>query len=114
MIGDVNNTITQINPAATVFSGTQVTSGQPVTFDGGAADSVTTLAAHGMPAGTPVMFSVISLTTGISVGVQYFVANPTATTFQVAATLAAALAGTPILPLTTNGTGTIGATVSAN
>jgi hypothetical protein len=64
-------------------------------------DLVTTPAAHGLVADTPVTFNTISGTTGITSGATYYVRNPAATTFQVAT----APGGTP-LALTTNGTGT--------
>lgn len=107
MIGDVNNTLTTVGS-----SFTQVVSVAPVAFT--EATNLVTLAAHGMPAGTPISFSIITTTTGITVGTQYFVANPTANTFQLATTLAAALAGTPVVDLLTgDGTGTIAPPASA-
>ena len=54
-----------------------------------------------MPNGTPIFFSVVTTTTGISVNTLYFVINATTNTFQVSATK-----GGAALALTTNGTGT--------
>lgn len=105
MLGDANNILTEVNGASTQV----VCAGACAFTDAG---DLVTYASHGMPVGTPVIFSSISTTTGISVGTIYFVTNPSANTFQVASTLALALAGTA-LPLTTNGTGVIGSSVSA-
>lgn len=66
------------------------------------------LANHGLANGTPVVFSNVTGTTGISAGATYYVINSTAaTTFQLAAS-----AGGTALPLTTNGTGVLMPTVS--
>lgn len=61
-----------------------------------------TLANHGLIDGTPVLFTSITDTTGISVETSYYVVNARINTFQVAATL-----GGNALALSTNGTGTI-------
>ncbi len=63
-------------------------------------DTVTKSKAHGLIADQKVRFTSITGTTGISINTDYFVRNPTSTTFQLAAT-----AGGAILPLTTNGSG---------
>jgi len=57
--------------------------------------------AHGLVAGDVVRFSVITTTTGIVINTNYFVINPTANSFQIAAT-----PGGSALALTTDGTGT--------
>lgn len=103
MIGDVNNTLSAV--AQTVVAGNT-----PVTFTD--AGDIVTLTAHGLAAGTPIAFSIITTTTGITAGVVYYVTTVTANTFQLAATQAQALAGTPVIALTTNGTGRIANPVS--
>lgn len=70
------------------------------------AGDLVTLASHGLSTGQPVSFSVITTTTGISVGTIYYVIFASSSTFQLASSVALARAGTA-LPLTTNGTGTI-------
>jgi hypothetical protein len=64
------------------------------------AGDLVTLASHGLPNGAAIAFSSIASTTGISIGVTYYVINATLNTFQ----LALIPAGAPIA-LTTNGTG---------
>lgn len=62
-----------------------------------------TLTAHGRVVGDAVSFTVITTTTGIAVNTTYFVATvPSADTFTLSATR-----GGSVLPLTTNGTGTM-------
>lgn len=61
-----------------------------------------TLNNHGLTNGTPVAFTVITTTTGISVNTTYYVVGATTNTFQVASA-----AGGSALPLTNNGTGTL-------
>jgi len=60
------------------------------------------LVAHGFAANQRVVFNTVVTTTGVSVNTVYFVVNPTADAFQVAATVAGSA-----LALTTNGTGTV-------
>jgi len=57
-----------------------------------------TITAHGVPNDQPIMFSVITTTTGFVIKTTYYVVNATADTFQIATTVA----GTP-LTLTTDG-----------
>ncbi|AFM14722.1 Ig-like domain-containing protein [Turneriella parva] len=64
------------------------------------AGDIVTLNGHGMSNGTPVTFSTIDLTTGVSINTTYYVVNSAANTFQLAS-----LPGGAVLPLTTNGTG---------
>jgi len=71
-----------------------------VTFQD-AGDTVTKVA-HGKNNGDVVQFSVITGTTGITTGTNYFVINKTADTFQLTSTIF----GSPIA-LTTDGTGTL-------
>ena len=66
------------------------------------AGDIVTLDHHGLINGTPVLFSGITDTTGLSADTTYYVVNSRINTFQVSATLN----GSP-LPLATNGTGTI-------
>jgi len=69
-----------------------------------AADTVT-LASHGIPDGTPVYFSAISTTTGISIDTKYFVRDTAANTFKLALTV-----GGAAIDLTgADGTGTLSA-----
>jgi hypothetical protein len=81
------------------------------------ADAVTdifTSAAHGFVTGLKVQVSNSggALPAGLSAATDYFVIRLTADTFQLATSLADALAGTPQL-ITTNGTGTQTATPTA-
>ena len=78
--------VTGTNPAVT-FQDT----GDTVTLNG-----------HALPAGTPIVFSAIVTTTGIIINTIYYVINPATNTFQLAATV-----GGAVLPLTTNGSGTV-------
>jgi len=71
-----------------------------VTFQD-AGDTVT-YAAHGLANGTPISFSSITSTTGISPNVVYYVTNATINTFQLASST-----GGPTLALTTNGSGVV-------
>jgi predicted secreted protein len=57
--------------------------------------------AHGLEAGDPISFSVITTTTGIVIDTVYYVINPLANSFQLAATR-----GGVALALTNDGTGT--------
>ncbi len=85
--------------AAIATSGTQsgVAPSAPVTISI-AAPGVVTWNAHGLPAGTAVVFSTTgALPTGIAAGTAYYVVSPTANTFQIAATPDAAA-------ITTSGT----------
>lgn len=67
-------------------------------------DEIFTLAAHGFYTGDgPVTFTAAALPTGISATVEYYIIRLTANTFQVAASRAAALAGTEVT-YTTDGT----------
>jgi imidazole glycerol phosphate synthase subunit HisF len=66
------------------------------------AGDVVTLNNHLLQNGDEVSFATVVSTTGIIADRIYYVVNRTANTFQVAATL-----GGPVLPLTTNGTGTL-------
>jgi hypothetical protein len=56
----------------------------------------TTSAAHNMPLGTPVYISALGVTTGPVLNKLYYVIPLSATTFQIASTLANALAGTAV------------------
>lgn len=62
-----------------------------------------TLVNHGLRAGTPLKFTVITTTTGITVGTQYFALPVDDDNFQVALT-----PGGSAVTLTTDGTGTMG------
>lgn len=64
------------------------------------AGDLVTLASHGLPNGTPINFSSIVSTTGISINTTYYVISSLANTFQLASSV-----GGAALPLTTNGTG---------
>lgn len=55
--------------------------------------------AHGLVNGDKVVFDTITTTTGLTVGVEYFVVSATANTFQVSTT-----AGGAAVALTTDGT----------
>lgn len=57
---------------------------------------------HGLADGTRVSFATIVTTTGISVNTVYYVVNSTTNTFQLSLTN-----GGAVLPLTTNGSGTL-------
>lgn len=75
-----------------------------------ATDLVTTANNHGFSANNQIRFLTIVNTTGISTNTWYYVANNaslTANTFQLTAS-----AGSAVLPLTTNGTGTIDIPIS--
>jgi hypothetical protein len=67
-----------------------------------------TLANHGLETGDSVQFtnSGGGLPSGISAGVTYFVVRVSSSVFKLSDTLAHALAGTNLVDLTTNGTGT--------
>jgi formylmethanofuran dehydrogenase subunit D len=81
-------------------TGMPLTTGIAVTFQD-AGDTVT-LNAHGLSDADPVMFSVITTTTGIVINTIYYAVGVAANTFQVEATV-----GGGALPLTTDGTGTL-------
>jgi hypothetical protein len=80
-----------------------------------ATDTITSTA-HGASDGDPLVYTVSSGVTlaglphtaigGLTSGTTYYITNSTANTFQLAATQADALAGTPIITLTALGTGT--------
>lgn len=79
---------------------TGVSTARSVTFtDTG--DTVT-FAGHGIPNSTRVSFATITTTTGIATYTMYYVINATTDTFQLSAT-----DGGSVLPLTTNGSGTM-------
>jgi surface protein len=81
-------------------TGTPLITARAVTFtDEG---DLITLASHGLSNGDEVAFSVITSTTGIIINKIYFVVNAAAETFQIAAT-----SGGAVLPLTTNGSGSL-------
>jgi hypothetical protein len=61
-----------------------------------------TLNSHGLANGTPVSFTVITTTTGISVNTTYYVISSATNTFQLSLTL-----GGSAVALTTNGSGTM-------
>ena len=63
---------------------------------GGVAEDIIKLTAHGLPLGTPVWFSVVTTTTVILVDRVYYVIPIDADNFQVATTLANAIAGTQV------------------
>lgn len=71
-----------------------------------AATNQFTLVGHGLPLGTPIYFSTVTTTTGIVTNVIYYVIPNGADSFQVATTLANALAGTAVV-LTNNGSVTM-------
>jgi hypothetical protein len=73
---------------------------KPVTFT--ASTNTVNLAAHGFTAGTVVPFFNIVTTAGLIEGRRYYVVNPTANAFQVAATLG----GAPVT-LTNDGSATL-------
>lgn len=62
-----------------------------------------TLNGHGMPVGTKIVLGGTTAPGNASFGTVYFVTNPTTNTFQIATTLANALAGVP-LDLSSDGT----------
>lgn len=67
------------------------------------AGDLITLTAHGLVIGDPVGFTVLTSTTGISTNTTYYVQSvPSANTFTLSATR-----GGSLLPLTTNGSGTL-------
>lgn len=81
-----------------------------------AAPGVVTWTAHGFPAGTAIKFTVGTLPTGLSLATTYFIcagATLLTNTFTVAATLAAALAGTGITTTGSPGSSITGVTVPA-
>jgi len=88
---------------------TLLTLGTTTSLPGAATGSVTftdvgdlvTYTAHGMADNTPIFFSAVTTTTGISINTLYYVINKTTNTFQVSATK-----GGSAIALTTNGTGT--------
>lgn len=65
-----------------------------------------TITGHNLPLGAVVFLTALSGTTGVSNNVPYFVIPTTADRFQLASSLANAIAGTA-LALTTNGTATV-------
>jgi hypothetical protein len=75
--------------------------GATVTFQTSPASTVT-LSSHGLSNGTPIVFSSITNTTGISTNTVYYVVNAGTNTFQLAASV-----GGLALPLTTNGSGVV-------
>ena len=81
-------------------SATENLSALSVTFTD--AGDLVNLNSHGLAAGTPVTFSVITTTTGITVQVTYIVINPTANNFQLATSPTGAA-----LPLASDGSGTM-------
>ena len=66
------------------------------------AGDLVTLTNHGLSNGDEVAFQTITSTTGIIINKIYYVVNRAANTFQLAAT-----SGGAVLPLTTNGTGSL-------
>ena len=67
--------------------------------------NIVTWAAHGLPAGTPVIISVTAgIPAGTTVGVTYYVTAPTTNTFSLSNTVATALSGTPDVTITSAGT----------
>lgn len=62
---------------------------------------------HDLPLGTPIYFSAIATTTGISTNTVYYVIPISANRFKVAASLANARAGTEVDLLTGDGTVTV-------
>jgi hypothetical protein len=76
------------------------TAGISVGFD--ATDDYVNLTGHNLANGTPVKFSVINSTTGISINTTYYVVNRSSFRFQLSDTIN----GSP-KALTTNGTGTL-------
>lgn len=106
-----STTFTSGSATVTVNNNTSLTTGMYVTSANlGATKAVTfqdtgdtvTLNNHGFAAGKAVAFSVITTTTGITTYTTYYVVNPTTNTFQLEAT-----PGGGVLPLTTDGSGTI-------
>jgi hypothetical protein len=81
-------------------TGTPLITARAVTFTD--AGDLVTLASHGLSNGDEVSFSVITSTTGIIINKIYYVVNKAANTFQLAAS-----SGGAVLPLTTNGSGSL-------
>ena len=82
-----------------------------------ATPGIVTAAAHGLPAGTAVKFSVGTVPTGLTLGVTYYVtsgATLLAGSFAVSTTLALALAGTGITTTGSPGSGLTMTTVPSN
>lgn len=69
--------------------------------------NLVTLASHGFVNGSPITFSSITTTTGITAGTVYYVKNATLDTFQLATT-----AGGNAINLVNNGTGVIGSRIT--
>lgn len=112
--GGLAGTVTNDNAAAGM-QGEYVVSSQNMAVAGitatmtTASPTVVTQTAHGMVAGQAVFYtnSGGALGTGLVVNTNYYVTNVTdANTYQLASTVAKALAGTPDMNVTVGGTGT--------
>jgi hypothetical protein len=91
-----------VGQPVTTLAAMTLTSG--LTFYAGSANIVT-WAAHGLPAGTPVVLSVTAgAPTGVTLGKTYYVTAPTTNTFSLSNTVATALGGTPDVTISTAGT----------
>lgn len=70
-------------------------------------DVITLSSTTTLPTGTPVQFTTTTtLPAGLSLATTYYVINISGTTIKLATTLANALAGTPVVDITSQGTGT--------
>jgi hypothetical protein len=81
-------------------TGSPLTTARAITFTD--AGDIVTLNNHLLQNGDEVSFATVVTTTGIIADKIYYVVNRATNTFQLAATV-----GGPVLPLTTNGTGTL-------
>ena len=69
-------------------------------------DTLTTLSAHGYAAGDPVrVTTTVTIPGGLALNTTYYATTPSGTTLKLAATYAAAIAGTPVIDITSTGTG---------
>lgn len=69
-------------------------------------DTLTTLSAHGYAAGDPVRVTTTgTIPGGLAVNTTYYATAPSGTTLKLAATYADAIAGTPVIDITSTGTG---------
>jgi hypothetical protein len=82
------NTTSLANGMLVIGTGTGISTGIIVVSDV-SADTLT-LIGHGLPDGTPVAFSSLGTTTGVSLWTIYYVVSTAANTFQVATTIGGA------------------------
>ncbi len=91
-----------VGQPVTTLAAMTLTSG--LTFYAGSANIVT-WAAHGLPAGTPVVLSVTAgAPGGVTLGKTYYVTAPTTNTFSLSNSVAVALSGTPDVTISSAGT----------